>query len=173
MGYWQEKIKIGNLSLPRFMGGPLDGITDSPFRQLVRNYSIEELLYGEMRHIGCIANNKGRIKALCFEQCERPLNYQVSANKLDFIEQACERILEARVDSIDLNIGCPAKNVIRSGSGSSTLDVCVRHVRHGAGGTARAALGADICQADRRVGVVVGEHHAAGEAVLDVLPRRV
>jgi len=121
VGYWQEKIKIGNLLVPRFMGGPLDGITDSPFRKLVRNYSKEELLYGEMRHIGCIANDRGRAKALVFEQFERPLNYQVSANKLDFIEEACERILKAKVDSIDLNIGCPAKNVIRSGSGSSLM----------------------------------------------------
>lgn len=121
MGYWQEKVRIGNLLVPRFMGGPLDGITDSPFRKLVRLFSKEELLYGEMRHIGCVANDKGRIKALQFEQLERPLNYQVSANKLDFIEKACERIIQAQVDSIDLNIGCPAKNVIRSGSGSSLM----------------------------------------------------
>lgn len=121
MSYWDEKVKIGNLEVPRFMGGPLDGITDSPFRKLVRQYSKKELLYTEMRHIGCVANDKGRIKALTFDQNERPLNYQVSANKLDFIEKACEKILEAQVDCIDLNIGCPAKNVIRSGSGSSLM----------------------------------------------------
>jgi len=121
MSYWHEKIKIGNLEVPRFMGGPLDGITDSPFRKLVRGYSSQELLYGEMRHVGCVANDKGRVKALTFDQNERPLNYQVSANKLDFIERACEKILAAQVDCIDLNIGCPAKNVIRSGSGSSLM----------------------------------------------------
>lgn len=121
VGYWQEKVKIGNLLVPRFMGGPLDGITDSPFRKLVRLFSKEELLYGEMRHIGSISHDKGYVKALNFDQIERPLNYQVSANKLDFIEKACERIISARVDSIDLNIGCPAKNVIRSGCGSSLM----------------------------------------------------
>ncbi|MBT4578171.1 tRNA dihydrouridine synthase DusB, partial [bacterium] len=47
--YWQEPLRIGNLSFPRFMGGPLDGITDAPFRKLVRTFSSEELLYTEMR----------------------------------------------------------------------------------------------------------------------------
>lgn len=121
MSYWQEKVTIGNLKVPRFMGGPLDGITDSPFRKLVRQYSKEELLYGEMRHVGCVANDKGGKKALEFEQMERPFNYQVSANKIEFIERACEKIIAANVDCIDLNIGCPAKNVVRSGCGSCLM----------------------------------------------------
>lgn len=121
MSYWNEKIKIGNLSFPRFIGGPLDGITDSPFRQLVRDFSKEELLYTEMRHVGCVANKRGAEKALKFAQVERPLNYQVAANKVELIDLACEKILQAGVDCVDLNIGCPAKNVISSGSGSALM----------------------------------------------------
>ncbi len=121
MSYWQEKLKIGNLSFPRFIGGPLDGITDSPFRQLVRDFSKDELLYTEMRHVGCIASPRGGQKALKFAQVERPLNYQVAANKVDLIDQACEKIIEAGVDCVDLNVGCPARNVIGSGSGSALM----------------------------------------------------
>ena len=121
MSYWQEYLTIGNLHVPRFIGGPLDGITDSPFRTLVREFSTKELLYTEMRHVGCVANDKGKSKTLAFEQSERPLNYQISANNINFIEQACERILAAGVDMIDLNIGCPAPNVIKSGSGSALM----------------------------------------------------
>lgn len=121
MSYWNEHIKIGSLSFPRFMGGPLDGITDSPFRQLVRDFSKDELLYTEMRHVGTIVNVRGAEKALKFAQMERPLNYQVAANKIDFIQGACEKIIEAGVDCVDLNVGCPAKNVICSGSGSALM----------------------------------------------------
>lgn len=121
MSFWQEKIKIGNYLFPRFIGGPLDGITDSPFRQLVREFSADELLYTEMRHVGCIANQKGALKALNFDQFERPLNFQVAANKLDFIEAACDKILASGIDMIDLNVGCPAKNVVSSGSGSALM----------------------------------------------------
>lgn len=121
MNYWHEKIKIGNLSFPRFIGGPLDGITDSPFRKLVREFSSEELLYSEMRHTGSVANDKGGIKALDFEALERPLNFQFAANKVDFIAPAVEKVLAKGVDMIDLNVGCPASNVIGSGSGSALM----------------------------------------------------
>ncbi len=121
MSFWQEKIRIGTLEVPRFIGGPLDGITDSPFRRIVRRFSPDELLFGEMRHISCVAHAKGAQAALNFCQSERPFNYQVSANRIDDIEVACERILAAGVDAVDLNIGCPAKNVIRSGSGSALM----------------------------------------------------
>lgn len=121
MSYWNEQCKIGNLTFPRFIGGPLDGITDSPFRKIVRKFSPCELLYTEMRHVACVANDTGKIKALDFSQMERPLNYQVSANKVDFIEKACERILASGVDLVDLNIGCPARLVVNSGAGSALM----------------------------------------------------
>ena len=121
MSFWQTTFRIGNYNFPRFIGGPLDGITDSPFRQLVREFSKSNLLYSEMRHVGCVANDKGVKKCLVFNQAERPLSYQIAANDITYISIACERILAAGVDIIDLNIGCPAKNVVRSGGGSSLM----------------------------------------------------
>jgi len=121
MSYWSGKIKIGNLEYPRFIGGPLDGITDSPFRKLVREFSPDELLYTEMRHVACISNPTGGARALNFIQLERPLSYQVAANTTQYIEKACDKILAAGVDILDLNIGCPAKNVVGSGSGSALM----------------------------------------------------
>lgn len=121
MNFWQEKFNIGSISIPRFIGGPLDGITDSPFRNLVREFSREELLYTEMRHVACVAHDIGGAKSLKFDQSERPLNYQVAANSTDYIEAAVEKILLKGVDIVDLNIGCPAKNVVGSGSGSALM----------------------------------------------------
>ncbi len=121
MSFWHEPIKIGQLSFPRFIGGPLDGITDSPFRRLVREFSQDELLYSEMRHVACVSHDKASLNALNFQAAERPLNFQVSANKPEFIAAACYKILEKGVDMVDLNIGCPAKNVVNSGSGSALM----------------------------------------------------
>lgn len=121
MSYWQEKVKIGNYTYPRFIGGPLDGITDSPFRTLIRHFSQEELLFTEMRHVSCIAHDKSGLRALHFAQDERPLNYQIAASSEKDIDLACEKIITKGVDLVDLNVGCPAKNVIKSGSGSALM----------------------------------------------------
>ncbi len=121
MSYWNEQLVIGNRAYPRFIGGPLDGITDSPFRKIVRKFSTEELLYTEMRHVACVSNDKGRARTLDFSQAERPLNYQVSASGTDYVERACELIMQAGVDAVDLNIGCPARLVINTGAGSAMM----------------------------------------------------
>ncbi len=119
--YWHQKIKFGHLEIPRFIGGPLDGITDSPFRRVIRKFSKDALLYTEMRHVACVTHDLGSKKTLDFQQMERPLNYQVSANSVDCIERACEKIVGAGVDAIGLNIGCPARCVVKSGSGSALM----------------------------------------------------
>jgi tRNA-dihydrouridine synthase B len=121
MDYFNLPLKIKDRFFSRFIGGPLDGITDAPFRKLVRDFSKDELLYTEMRHVRSIVTPKGGALALDFAQFERPLNFQVSANSVEFIEQACEKILQAGVDAIDLNVGCPASNVISSCSGSALM----------------------------------------------------
>lgn len=121
MAYWQESLKIRNLAFPRFIGGPLDGITDSPFRRLVREFSQTELLYTEMRHVATVSHDKGKLKTLDFVDLERPLNFQIAANQLTFIPSACEKILARGVDMVDLNIGCPASNVTGSGGGSALM----------------------------------------------------
>ncbi len=126
MSFFGDDIIIKNLKIPRFIGAPLDGITDSPFRKLVRDFSKDELLYTEMRHVRSVVTPKGGALALDFAQFERPLNFQFAANSTEFIAQACERVLSTGVDGIDLNIGCPARNVISSGGGSSLMADPVR-----------------------------------------------
>jgi tRNA-dihydrouridine synthase B len=123
MSYWKEKLIINDVSYPRFLGGPLDGYTDSPWRRLVRQFSPDNLLYTEMRHVSCVAHERGAQKALNFEQGERPLNFQITINTLtvDYIEQVVAAIEARGVDAIDVNIACPARNVVGSQSGSALM----------------------------------------------------
>jgi tRNA-dihydrouridine synthase B len=121
MKFFQEDLIIKNLRFPRFIGAPLDGITDSPFRKLVRDFSSRELLYTEMRHVRSVITPKGGALALDFAQFERPLNFQFAANSVEAVEAACARVLSVGVDAIDLNIGCPARNVVSSGGGSALM----------------------------------------------------
>lgn len=118
--FWFEKITVGKLSFPRIMAAPLDGVTDSPLRQLIRHFSPDELLFGEMRHVACVMNERDS-KSLKFDVNEHPIAYQVSANIPRFVDGAIERIIEHKFDMFNLNVGCPAKTVTRSGSGSALM----------------------------------------------------
>lgn len=120
MNYWQEKISLGKLHIPRFIGAPLDGITDSPFRKLVRDFSKDNLLYSEMRHVGAVLHEKNAT-SFSFDQLERPINFQIAAKDERFVSEACAKISDMGVDFVDLNIGCPARAVIRNGSGSALM----------------------------------------------------
>lgn len=121
MDFFKQRLQIKHLSFPRFISGPVDGILDAPFRQLIRDYSKDNLLYTEIRHVRSIITPQGGAKALAFAQLERPLNFQIAANDPEHIEQACVRIIQAGVDMIDLNVGCPARNVVASSSGSALM----------------------------------------------------
>lgn len=131
MEYWKKNVIIGGQAYPRFIGGPLDGYTDSPFRQLVRTFSglttrglitsPKNLLYTQMRHVATIARAKGRVHELDFVNNERPLQFQIATNSTRDVARAVERIISRGVDGIDLNIACPAKNVIRAYAGSALM----------------------------------------------------
>ncbi|MCK4517306.1 tRNA-dihydrouridine synthase [Candidatus Babeliales bacterium] len=118
--FWQEKITLGKLSFPRVMSAPVDGITDSPMRQMIRQFSNDELLFTEMFHISCVANEKTE-RCLKVEPHEHPIGFQVSGSSPQFLEKAIQKIISYKFDMLNLNAGCPAKNVIKSGSGSALM----------------------------------------------------
>lgn len=119
--FWQERIHLGgDLFAPRFMAAPLDGITDSPLRQLIREFSKEELLMTEMRHVSCVAYEKDQ-RSLKYTQIEQPLAFQVSANRKDSVDIAMERIINGGFKMVNINCGCPSRTVTGSGSGSALM----------------------------------------------------
>jgi len=67
-----------------------------------------------MRHVACVAHDKTGVRSLRFDVHERPLSYQIAANSVDYIDAALDKILAKGVDILDLNVGCPAKNVIHT-----------------------------------------------------------
>lgn len=118
--FWQQKLSIGNQEYNRFMAAPLDGITDSPLRRLIREFSPHELMMTEMRHVACVSNERDQ-QSLKYQALEHPLSFQFSANKLTFIDTAVEKVIASGFKFINLNCGCPAPCVTKSGSGSALM----------------------------------------------------
>jgi tRNA-dihydrouridine synthase B len=119
MNYWKSKLTLGAHTFGRFIGSPLDGITNVPFRKTVRLFSPEVLMYTEICHCDTIVNCGPWHWGL--EVGESPINFQMTAADKTFVERACERVLAQGVSMVDINIGCPAKTVISKGAGSALM----------------------------------------------------
>lgn len=119
MNYWNSPLIIGHRSFGRFIGSPLDGVTNVPFRQVARLFSPQALMYGEICHCDTIVNCDPKKWGL--DVGEPLINFQMTAAHELYIEQACARVLSCGIDMVDINIGCPAKTVITKGAGSALM----------------------------------------------------
>jgi tRNA-dihydrouridine synthase B len=119
--FYEESVKVGKLNISRFMAAPMDGILDYPMRVMIRKFSTNELLFTQMRHVSFVANEKSG-KSVRFEEIEQPLAYQVSASSEKFLVEAAQKVVAAGFVMLNLNAGCPAKNVFKSGAGVALME---------------------------------------------------
>ncbi|MFH1461717.1 MAG: tRNA-dihydrouridine synthase [bacterium] len=119
--FWKDKIKFKDMQVPRIMSAPIDGVIDSPLRQLIRNFSQDNLLFGQMRHVATVTNAPN-LDEFNVDKIEHPVAFQIAVNTTDFIESAIEKILEQDFfDMINLNSGCPAKKIAGAGAGCALM----------------------------------------------------
>jgi tRNA-dihydrouridine synthase B len=97
---------------------PLAGISNLPFRLIARSLGCS-LAYTEM----ISANGLVRKTAKTFEYLktcadDRPLGAQIFGSDPAIMAQAARIVSDSGVDLIDINMGCPVKKVIKTGSGA-------------------------------------------------------
>lgn len=117
MKFSWEKAKKPILAL-----APMEGYTDSAFRQLVKEYAPGVVCFTEFTSADALKyNSKKSIGKIRFEQPERPLIVQLFGKHPDHFVEAIKYVEESGADGIDINMGCPARNVIASQHGSALL----------------------------------------------------
>lgn len=100
----------------------MDGYSDSPYRQIVKMIAPETVVFSEFYSAdGLVHSKELQKKALTHEINEYPLIIQIfGKDPLKFAEAA--KIIEwYGITGIDINMGCPAKKVVKSGHGSSLM----------------------------------------------------
>lgn len=122
-------IKIGDLVVdPPILQAPMAGFTNYAFRQMVRDYGGAGLQATEMisaRGFAWMdreeAEHPDRLWGVADEA--RPLAVQIWDNQPDIMAQVGARLVEEyRVSVVDINFGCPVKQVTqRAKSGSYLL----------------------------------------------------
>ena len=112
---------LGNLHLKSpFILAPMAGITDLPYRRLMKNAGAS-LVFTEMISANGLDRNAARTRELlCSCREEEPLGIQLFGSEPEVLGRAAAEISPFGA-LIDLNFGCPAAKVIRSGAGSALL----------------------------------------------------
>jgi tRNA-dihydrouridine synthase B len=100
---------------------PMAGITNMPFRVIVRDMGAA-LVYTEMvSAMGLTLKAKKTLRYLKSVPYEKPLGVQIFGSEHDIMAKAAGIVAEAGADTVDLNMGCPVKKVIKTGAGASLL----------------------------------------------------
>lgn len=100
----------------------MDGYTDSPYRQIVKKITPETVVFSEFYSAdGLVHSKELQKKALTHSQSEYPLIIQIFGKDPNMFREAAKIIESYGITGIDINMGCPAKKVVKSGHGSSLM----------------------------------------------------
>ncbi|NLJ83833.1 MAG: tRNA dihydrouridine synthase DusB [Halanaerobiaceae bacterium] len=113
-------MQIGNLELKvPIVLAPMAGVTDLPYRNIIRKMGCE-LVYSEMvSSRGLVYGSEKTFDLMEFSSEDGYMAIQLFGDDPEIMAEA-SRIVERKVnpDILDINMGCPANKVIKSGSGS-------------------------------------------------------
>lgn len=116
-------LMIGNVVVdPPLILAPMAGITNHAFRLVCKEAGGCGLVSGEMVSAHALRYCHKKTKAMLdWTDDERPVSAQVFGSKVDMVADGAKIIEEACPDLIEINMGCPAPKVVKSGSGSALL----------------------------------------------------
>ena len=115
-------MKIGPYELSsRFVLAPMVGVTDAPFRQICRRFGAG-LTTSEMTtaDISLWQTAQSRRK-LDIDLDAEPVAVQIAGSEPEQMALAAQACVERGAQIIDINMGCPAKNVCKKLAGSALL----------------------------------------------------
>ena len=116
-------VKIRNIELGDFplLLAPMEDVSDPPFRAVCKRHGAD-LMYTEfISSEGLIRHAKKSTMKLDVYDYERPIGIQFFGGEVDTMVGCVEIIEEAKPDLIDINYGCPVKNVACRGAGAGIL----------------------------------------------------
>jgi nifR3 family TIM-barrel protein len=116
-------VKIGNIELPEFplLLAPMEDVSDPPFRAVCKQNGAD-LMYTEfISSEGLIRNASKSLQKLDIFDFERPIGIQIFGSDIDSMRESAIISSSVNPDLIDINYGCPVKNVACKGAGAALL----------------------------------------------------
>jgi tRNA-dihydrouridine synthase len=116
--FWDELPK------PFFILAPMELVTDIVFRHIISAAAKPDIFFTEFVNASSFCSEKGihstRVR-LTFTSDEQPMVAQIWGNKPDEFVKMSTALAKMGFAGIDINMGCPDKAVVRTGSGSALI----------------------------------------------------
>jgi nifR3 family TIM-barrel protein len=115
--------RIGTIELGEFplLLAPMEDVSDPPFRLVCKQYGADMMYTEFISSEGLIRDAVKSKKKLDIFEYERPIGIQLFGSDIDSMREAAEIAAAAEPDLIDINYGCPVKNVACKGAGAALL----------------------------------------------------
>lgn len=105
------------LTKPIMALAPMADVTDSAFRQIICKYGKPDVCFTEFVSTDglCSVGREKLLLDLQFEESERPIVAQIWGSKPKNFFETAKLLRELTFDGIDINMGCPEKNIQKQG----------------------------------------------------------
>ena len=108
---------------PIFVNAPMANVTDEAFRRMFAECGKPDVFWTEFVSVEALLS-KGKDRALIdlwYAPSEHPIVAQIFGAKPEQFEKAAAMIRELGFDGIDINMGCPDKDVEKQGAGAALI----------------------------------------------------
>ena len=100
---------------------PMDGITNTAYRQIVRKINRHVLLFSEFTNVDGLIRSEFVRRRLDYHPAEQPFFVQLFGNNPQSFAEASRIVEDRGVLGIDINMGCPSKRIVHSQHGSALM----------------------------------------------------
>lgn len=117
-------LQIGSVTIrPATVLAPMAGVTDTVFRRFIRNLGGCGLIMTEFTSADGVLRKKDQKakRYLHFYEDEHPISAQLFGSDPKVMAEAARMVEDLGFDLVDLNLGCPAKKVVKCNGGSGLL----------------------------------------------------
>ena len=117
-------LLIGSVTIsPATVLAPMAGVTDTVFRRFIRNLGGCGLIMTEFTSADGVLRKKDQKakRYLHFYEDEHPISAQLFGSDPNVMAEAARMVEGLGFDLVDLNLGCPAKKVVKCNGGSGLL----------------------------------------------------
>jgi tRNA-dihydrouridine synthase B len=119
-----SSVQIGSVRIaPATVLAPMAGVTDTVFRRFIRNLGGCGLIMTEFTSADGVlrAKDQKAKRYLHFYEDEHPISAQLFGSDPQVMADAARIVEDLGFDLVDLNLGCPAKKVVKCNGGSGLL----------------------------------------------------